>query len=881
MSETPAPDLKARLARERQNIQALHRNGALGEQVSAALTELYDRVIVRGYQDALERLPAGQRPELLGELAIVAVGGYGRGDLSPYSDVDLLFLRAPGASSRAGETISALVRDYWDMGLKLSQSVRTPAECAAFARRDLAHRTSLTEARLLVGSPALFAELQRRSHRLMASLSINRFIDAVLRERSQEHMDSVASVHLLEPNVKKSPGGLRDVHLLRWIALPRYGTRDPEMLRVGGVILAEDAQTIRTAAEFLYRLRHELHFQAGGAQDLLTREEQERIAAWLGFESQGPLLGVERFMQHYYRQTTALHDLVIRFADGARKRSIFRRVINRLLTERVEESFIVDRETIAIDPSASDEVLKRADVLLRLFDLARQKRVSVAHKTMERIRPAVAHCAITPAALERFRGLISNPDGLGTLVRDLHRIGLLGRFIPAFEHARGLMQFNQYHKFTVDEHSIRALEAVVRRQGDHEGPLGKAYRQTLRKDVLHLAVLLHDIGKGHLADHSEVGKQVAEELGSLLGYAEHERGQLLFLVHRHLFMAHTAFRRDVSDMKTIVQFVRTVGTLETLRMLYLLTAADTEAVAPGEFSSWKESLLTELYLRACEELSGTSPVADEPARAAALREQLRARLGSEFPREWLEAQLGAMPLSYLQRCDPDVVGAHLRSQRSLGASGVKVESGYDRGTGLTEYTVFTRDSLTPGLFSKITGVLAAQRFQIVDAQIVTRADGFVVDTFRGVDTDYSGEPPPHRRTEVASQIEEVLLGRQSVEALFAARRGTTRRNPAPRPSGPTQVEVDNTSSDRFTIVEVFADDRLGLLFLIARTLFELGLSISSAKISTRLDQVVDVFYLTHQSGAKVTEAERLGEMRRRLLDVLGAPLESQATPASR
>ncbi|HXG62946.1 MAG TPA: [protein-PII] uridylyltransferase [Planctomycetota bacterium] len=865
-----AGGLKEGLARERLQIEALHRAGALGGQVSSALTDLYDRAVGRAYREAVERLPAAERPHVLRELALVAVGGYGRGDMAPYSDVDLLFLHVRRPRASVLELVSALVRDLWDAGLKLSQSVRSPSDAIAFARKDFPLRTSLMEARLVVGSAALFAELQRRCHRLIASSSLERFIDACLQERAQEHRDTVASVNLLEPNVKKSPGGLRDVHLLRWIALSRYGTRDPEMLRVGGVLTAEDAQTLSAGAEFLYRIRHELHFHARGAQDVLTREEQVRIARWLGFEDQGPLLGVERFMQQYYRHTTAVHDLAMRFAAGARRRGLARRALDRFLTRRVEEHFLLGRETIAIDSQAPPEELRRADVLLRLFDLARKHGVAVAHETLERVRAAAPGCELTPEARRRFLEIMADPEGLGGLVRNLHRVGLLGRFIPAFEHARCLMQFNQYHKYTVDEHSIRALEAAAARARD-PGPIGQAYRETRRKDVLHLAVLLHDIGKGREEDHSEVGRRIAEELGRELGLDEHDRAQLVFLVHKHLLMAHTAFRRDVADVKTIVQFVRAVGTLETLRMLYVLTAADTEAVAPGSFTGWKESLLTELYMRASEELSGSAPVADERQRAEAVRSALRARLAVREPLEALERRLAAMPDAYLLRTDPETLAAHLRIHAELDSErGVRVESVYLKETGLTQYTVFARESLTPGIFSKITGVLAAERFQIVDAQIVTWSDGFVVDAFRGVDTDFPGEPPPYRRTEIAGRIEEVLLGRRTVEALFAARRAPSPPNPLRVSSGSTQVEIDNASSDRYTIVEVFADDRLGLLYTIARTLFEMGLSISSAKISTRLDQVVDVFYVTDRQGAKLTDGERSEAVRRRLLEVLDA-----------
>jgi [protein-PII] uridylyltransferase len=869
MSDTAPLHLKGLLKRQREEIRSRHEAGALGGQIATALTDLYDRVITAAYQSSLEKVSANARPQLLENLALVAVGGYGRGDTAPFSDVDLLFLRSKKAGAAEQDVVNSLVRDLWDYGMKLSQSVRTPEDTIDFARQDLPLRTSLTEARLLVGSQALFADLQRRNHRLLATTSLTKFIEQVLAERIKEHQDYFATVNLLEPNVKKSPGGMRDVHLLRWIALPRYGTRDPQMLRAAGVLTQEDAQIISIGTEFLSRIRNELHFHAGQAQDVLTRDEQVRVAKWMKFENQGPLLFVERFMLQYHRQTTALHDAVMRFAHGARTPGFFRSVLNRFSTKVVEEHYVLDSDSIAL---RADAPVDRAETLLRLFDLARRHAVEVKHESLERVRRVTPSSVLTPESRKLFLQIMSDPKGLGLLVRNLHRVGLLGRFIPAFEHARCLMQWNQYHKYTVDEHSIRALESATFRIDD-KGPVGQAYRETKRKDVLHLALLLHDIGKGYEEDHSEVGKRIAETLAGEVGLGDHERQQLVFLVHKHLVMAHVATRRDLSDQATLVQFVRTVGTEETLRMLFILTVADTDAVAPGSLTSWKESLFAELYARATEELTGDAPVSDEGERKAKICDQLRPVLAPEFGLDWLNPQLETMPLSYLRKHAPEQIAGHLRAQKKMGEAGVLVESRQLRDAGLTEITVFARDGITPGIFAKITGVLAAKRFEIVSADIVTRADGLVVDTFRGIDADYSKEPPPSRLAEFAEGIEKVLLGKQSVESLFAGR--TEPMLPPPRhlAGPPTQVEIDNTTADKSTIVEVFADDRPGLLYSIARTLFELELSIRSAKISTSLDQVADAFYVTDKGGTKVEDPARLDAIRKKLLEVLpsGAP----------
>ncbi|MBI3857185.1 MAG: ACT domain-containing protein [Planctomycetes bacterium] len=591
------------------------------------------------------------------------------------------------------------------------------------------------------------------------------------------------------------------------------------------------------------------------------------MAKWMGFESQGPLLHVERFMQQYHRQTTALHDMVMRFAQGAKRPGALSKVMSRFSTRRLDGHYILTRDAISIEPDAAPETMARAETLLLLFDLARRHSVEVAHETLERVRKAVPGCTLTPESRKLFLSVMSVPAGLGLLVRNLHRVGLLGRFIPAFERARCLMQFNQYHKYTVDEHSIRALESAVFRAED-AGPVGQAYRETKRKDVLHLALLLHDIGKGYEEDHSEVGKRIAETLSSELGLGEHERQQLVFLVHKHLVMAHVATRRDIADPATLVQFVRTVGTEETLRMLFLLTVSDTDAVAPGSLTSWKESLFVELYMRATEELTGDAPVSDCEARKAELCGQLRKSLAAEFGSEWLEPQLAAMPLSYLRKYPPEVVASHLRAQRDLGAAGVRVEFQHLKERGLTQITVFTRDGVTPCIFAKITGALAALRFQIAEADIVTRSDGLVVDTFRGEDSDFRGEPPSARREEFVRTIEQVLLGKKTVEALFSARHDPSSPGPRNLAGVPTQVEIDNSTADQATIVEIFADDRPGLLYSIARTLFELELSIRSAKISTSLDQVADAFYVTDKSGSKIVDEARLDLIRKRLLEAI-------------
>ncbi len=875
MSIPSSPDLRPDLVRIRQDIEAaradiraMHVRGDGASAVCAALTAMLDRAVRGIFEVARSGLDDRARAVLDRQLAVAAVGGFGRGDLAPHSDVDLLFVTAPDAAPETTAFVSGLIRDLWDAGVAPSQSVRTPADCAAMAREDLSFRTAVLEVRPLLGHRPLLEDMRGRLGRVLRELPLKTFIEEVRAERAREHQDYHArTVCLLEPNVKKSPGGLRDYHMLRWVSALRCGRPDPTALRDCGLLSDEDARTVSDAVGFLLHLRHEMHFSAGGAQDVLTREEQMRLATWLGYRDDERLLGVERFMRDYYRQTARLDEAVARLLDRLRGPGRLRRVLGRLVAERLGEGLVTDRVMIGLEPDAPAETLDDAATAVRLFDLARCRNVRVDHATLERLRAGCDHAEVSPLAKRRFLEALGRPGGLGHMLSGLHRVGMLERLIPAFGHARGLIQFNLLHKYTIDEHSIRAVEAAAARETDR-GPVGRAWREIRRKDLLHLAILIHDLGKGLGGDHSEAGRGVAERIAADFGLDGHESRVLVFLVHRHLLMAHTAFRRDVDDPQTILRFARDVGTPELLRMLYVLTAADTEAVSPGNWNTWKESLLTSLYVRAAEALTGEVPGGDEQAGSEALRLALLERLRGAFDEAWIRAQLAAMPASYLSAVPPEEVAGHLRMIRDMPQAPVAVASRFLPEPGFVEYTVVTRDDLTPGIFARIAGVLAAEGIEVEAARIITRQDGVVLDTFLGRDTTFSGEPPPARREEVAGRIVEVLSGRLAVEELMARRRRVFGAGGRPLLRERPQVEIDNDTSDRFTILEVFADDRPGRLYAIARTLLDSGLSVRSARISTRLDQIVDCFYVTDRDGGRLADPDRIAGLRTRLLEVL-------------
>ena len=458
----------------------------------------------------------------------------------------------------------------------------------------------------------------------------------------------------------------------------------------------------------------------------------------------------------------------------------------------------------------------------------------------------------------------------------MHRAHLLEKLIPVFAALRGLMQFNQYHKYTVDEHTLLAVgkaEALAM----EPGIMGVVYQEIRRKDLLHLAILLHDLGKGRKEDHCEVGKVIAEETAARLGFDLQETRTLMFLVHKHLLMSHTAFRRDPYDEKVLLPFAQEVVTPEVLRMLLILTAADIAAVGPGVLTKWKESLLVELYLRNLRAISGEQD--DKMAGPNSLKHLTR-EVAQEFKTlvvgglGWIESQLDRFPLRYLHGTSPKRIAAHLDAIAKLEAGDVLVERIFNEELGTCEFTVITHDSLTPGIFSKTAGVMAAQGLEIFDAQIVTRNDGIVVNTFQASDPDFTGTPPVERLDDTAETIIGVLKGSESVEQLRSRKIRFSSASQASAERHASEVVIDNKISDRFTVIDVFADDTQGLLYVITHAIFRLGLSVQSARISTRLDddiqqslrtggrhEVVDVFYVTDQHGAKIEDQGRLEEIR--------------------
>jgi [protein-PII] uridylyltransferase len=787
------------LARRRDEIRAMHGDGTTGSQVAAALTVLIDDVVARLATGAVTDLAEDDRLPFESDMAVVAIGGYGRAELAPFSDVDLMFLYRPKTKSMAEPLWSRLVRDVWDARLVLGSSIRTPSECVTVARQNISVHTALLEVRHLVGDPSLTAEMLGLVGRITRGRDCNTFIKAALDERLAEQAKSGSNVHLLEPDVKRSKGGLRELHLLRWIAHARFGVASIDRLEKEGLLSADDAETLREARNFLLRVRNELHFHAGRSQDILSWDEQVRLAELFGYEDRPGMRAVEQFMQQYYRQSAAIDDTTDRFIRRCRRPPRWHSLIRPFTTQRVGRDFRIFAGQIAPSPEASAATFVSLDRSLELFALANRHHVVVADDVREQIRAALPRLNSQDlhAARATLLQMLAEPGNLEQTLHHLHAIGILEKLIPQFTHARGLIQFNQYHKYTVDEHTLLCVANAEKLLDDH-GPFGQAYREIRHKEILHLALLLHDLGKGFEADHSELGESIAKETAEQFKLETHRSELLVFLVRYHLLLAHLAFRRDTSDAKLLADFARRVGTPEVLRMLFVLTAADVASVGPEAWTTWKAELLCDLYARTMEILTGQATTLRPVERANEVREQVSRKLGKCIPDDWLAQQFAAMPTNYLLTAPAERIAQDLITIHQLPDRDVLTTAEHDGATQVTAYTVYTFDNIAPGLFSKIAGVLAAKGLQILEAQIITLTSGEVIDRFEVLDYDYTGTPPANRTDDVQAKIRQVLRGEQSIEAVFArsSRIGPRYHLQPHSMQEPTQVRFDNETSEK-------------------------------------------------------------------------------------
>src|SRR6266550_386161 len=865
-----------------------HRAGAGGLEVASAWSTVMDHLI-RHLFATISAQHTSQFPAPNRHFALVAQGGYGRGELNPQSDIDLLFLYGWKVSPFVESVTEKLLYTLWDAGLQVGHATRSIAECVRLAENDMKVRTSLLDGRFLCGDYPLYQDFEKRVESRLVKNGVKRFIREKLEENRARHEQFGGSVYLLEPEVKEGEGGLRDIQTARWIAHARLKAKDLDALALNGVVGATDIAQLKESQDFLMRVRNELHFSTGRHQDQLTFEQQEKVSSALGFEGEGTLRGVEVFMRSYYlhaAQINRLSTLIVhRVTDCDKPRFGATYVFGRMLREGIRLS----KGHLTV---TKPEVLRTApENLIRIFDDAQKYNCELTHETRELLRQ---HLDVIDDEFRRsaeanlpFFSILKWKDSVYETLLEMHRAGVLGAFIPEFGRLLCMVLHDAYHIYTVDQHSLRLIKEIERlKAGEYAEALPlltQLAREAEEIELLYLGLMFHDIGKGFGGGHSEIGARLVRSIARRMRLNADDGALVEFLVRHHLLMTHTAFRRDLEDQKTIFDFAKTMGSVKNLKMLYLLTFADVRAVGPDVWNPWKASLLGELYVKALNVLEeaekGEFQRQDMRAVIRRVQTRVRRQLLKDYDEESIEEFLAAMPDRYFLSMPEDDIAEHFELMERFRGRKAELSVKHFPERDCTSVVVCCQDR--PGLFASITGVMAVLNLDILNARIFTANDGRILDVFR---ISHHGRAEIVMAEQKWAKFRAVLDGvldgkvdianlvRSSKPSLFFQKR-------APKVS--TAVNIDNEASDDFTIVEVFTEDRIGVLFTITYSLHQLGLSIHVAKISTNVDQVADVFYVTDEAGRKITDPYQVETTRRFLLQNLAPqnePSERLAQP---
>ncbi len=760
----------------------------------------------------------------------------------------------------------------WDLGLQVGHAVRSLGDCLALARTDFPSRTAMLVARYLVGDRRLYNRFRKVLAENVFQKDFGQFVETTLAERDQRYRKFGASPYIGEPNVKESAGGLRDIHTAMWLASTKFGARTLRELYDKRLITEREQKTTDEALTFLWRVRNELHFLSGHKNDVLSRDVQPQIAKNFGYAGDELALGVEKFMRDYYLHARVIHRVSRRLIARCRETLSRRSAVHgRLRQEAMADGLVVMDEQIRLVHPDGRAFREDPTRLMKTFwhshRLGFPLGVDVERAMEESLDLVDERFRASAEVRDLFLAICRNWGRVAQTMGLMHELGLLGRYLPEWSALTCLVQYDAYHKFTADQHSLLAvehLEALAPGQSAEVEGLAQVLAEVERPDLLMLGMLLHDIGKGQGHGHVQKGIPLIRALTARIGLPPGDADHVTFLVAHHLTMSHLAQRRDIDDPKTVEGLAEACGAPDRLRTLYLLTFADMRAVGPGVMTGWQAQILGELYRRAMLRLTGGQLA--HPARDA-VAERVWEVLGHEGPRGAVTAHLALLSQRYLAT-SPQRIAAHMALIERLEGDVGATELFHHPDLGSSELVIATRD--VAGLFSLIAGTLAAHGINILSAQIHTRADGIAIDTFQV--NDPLGEPVTEeaRWRTTRDALRRVLKGAQTVEELLAARK-PGRHGPEGL-AGPPKISVDNLASDTSTVVEVKCPDRVGLLYLVTRALSGLGLDISSARIATDIDQAYDTFYVTTRDGRRVEDALAMARIRETLEEALQKPL---------
>ena len=877
----PLAILKAVLDDGRASIRQRFETGeANGTMTARATSVLLDAIVGELFAFASARAYPLGRPTTGDKLAVVATGGFGRGELAPYSDLDLMFLFPYKLTPRSEQLVEYGLYRLWDLGLKVGPATRSVDEAIRLAKDDITVRTSLLETRFVVGELDLYTRFRDRFVADVVTGSGPDFVRAKLAERDRRHASLGDTRYLLEPNIKEGKGGLRDLQTLFWIAKYLYRVGDASSLVDLGVFTRADARRFAKAENFLWAVRIFLHYLAERPEERLTFDSQIGLAPRLGYTDHAGTKGVQRFMKHYYLVAKDVGDLTRNLCAVLEACHVAEPMQAEQATAvRPEPPFRLEGGRLAVETNDafSDDPVR----LIRLYHEADRLGVAIHPRTIrlviQNLDRVDGELRANPDANQFFVDLLTSSRSPDTALKRMNESGVLGRFIPPFGRVVAQMQYDMFHVYTVDEHTIRAighLSQIEKGLLKDELPVSTAAAREVRsRRALYLALLLHDVAKGRGGEHSSLGAEIGERMARRLGLDDWEADTVSWLVRHHLVMTATAFKRDIDDPKTIADFVALVQSPERLRLLLLLTVADVRAVGPGIWNNWKATLLRELFHRSLEAMAGESHEAGRAGRVDTAKQALAARL-ADWPSPDIVTHLDRGTPAYWLGFDVGALERHARFIRSAGDGTqlARVETRPEPERGVTEVVVYAPDRA--GLFAEIAGAISLSDASIVDAKITTLANGMALNSFSVQGAQGGAFESADRLAKLARRIEATLGGGLAIAREVAAVRRRWLAAPSRAFRITPVVLIDNGASAESTVIEVQGRDRPGFLHDVTAALTALGLHISSAHISTYGGHVVDVFYVRDVFGLKIESPDRLERVRERLLAAVDAATDT-------
>ncbi len=826
---------------------------------------IYDYVTVYAY-------PANNR-SAAERIAILAVGGYGRGEMAPHSDVDIAFVTPLKRTAWTEQVVEAMLYFLWDLSLKVGQSSRSIDETVKMAREDLTIRTALLEGRFIWGDRDIYEEVSLRFWNEVAARTGPEFVRLKMEERDERHRRVGNSRYVVEPNVKEGKGGLRDLQTLYWIGKYIHKVASPSALVDVGLLTDREYRRFQKVENFLWSVRCHLHDITSRAEDRLTFDLQREVAARMQYTDRPGQSAVERFMKHYFLNAKTVGDVTGLFLahldeTQAKRGSRFLPSLSR--RPRKLNGFKLDRGRLSLPQD--DFYVQQPLRLIEIFHLADQFELEIhplamriAQRDSKLITKAVRE---DPLANQMFLDILTSPRNPETVLRWMNEATVFGRFMPEFGRVVAQMQFDMYHHYTVDEHTIRAIGLLTEiEKGDlnTDHPLSTVIMRKLSmRRVLFAAVLLHDIAKGRGGDHSILGAEVAEDLCPRLGLSDAETQTVAWLVRHHLAMSATAFKRDIADFKTALDFAQLVTSLERLRLLLVLTVVDIRAVGPGVWNSWKRQLLSDLFEATEEVLRLGHKQRGRGARVEAKKQSVAMQL--DFKTTTFVALSAKLGDGYWIAEPEDVIARNLKLLNDHRDSDLAIDAVYYPDRGATLVTVYAVDH--PGLFFRIAGAIHMAGGNIIDARIHTSRDGMALDNF--LIQDPLGQPfsEQGRLERLKASIHDGLTQRAKPDPRLAEKPKALRRADAFKIA--SIVIFDNEASNRYTVVEVSAQDRPALLNRLAEALFHSKTTLHSAHIATYGERAVDTFYITDLIGDKIESKSRLAAIEKRLIEAAEA-----------